>query len=134
MRSHPLIATACRHVLLVTLTAMVGGLALGCVPAADPEPPAPIQGERMQDWIRDLKGEPGREVFLRNDGPEPVVITEVQLKNCENIRQVCGTHRPMVTIAPGQTAVVFRVHPQDQSLPFGFSYEYRWRFREPGEP
>jgi hypothetical protein len=77
--------------------------------------------------MRALKGEPGTEVFLRNDGPQPVVITEVRLTKCENIRQVCGTHRPMVAIAPGQTAVVFRVHPMDQSRAFSFSYEYRWR-------
>ena len=117
-----------RLVLVTALPAMLGQVATACAPAADPAPPAPVLGERLQDWISELKGEPGKEVFLRNDGAEPVTITEVQLTDCENLRQVCGTHRPMVVIAPGQTAVVFRVHPQDQSKAFGFKYEYRWRY------
>jgi len=97
-------------------------------PAQSPShAPAPVAGETVQDWIEDLPGALGQAIYVRNDGPVPIVVRRVRLVRCENTRQPCGEHEPNAVIPPGATVLLMRITPLSEFEPFSFQYTFQWR-------
>jgi hypothetical protein len=66
-----------------------------------------------------------RKVYFRNDSPSPMVITQVVIQRCENTRQLCGSYPANLVVAPGKTAVAFRIERLDAKLGWSYSYSFR---------
>src|SRR4051794_7814071 len=60
----------------------------GCAtaPAKDPAPPV-VLGQTLQMWQAEVPGTSAKAIFVRNDGAQTIVITEVRLTTCVNVRQ-----------------------------------------------
>ncbi|HRP07084.1 MAG TPA: hypothetical protein PLL69_01225 [Gemmatimonadales bacterium] len=66
-------------------------------------------------------------IQARNNGTVPVMIGELRLHTCSNLRQECTTHHPNVRIEPGQTGLVARLDPSNHNQRPRFGYEFKWR-------
>jgi hypothetical protein len=60
-------------------------------------------------------------------GTSPIVVTELRVSKCVNIRQVCGVYTPNALVAPGRTVIALRVEPAVDGDAFSFYYEFRWQ-------
>ena len=69
-------------------------------------------------------------VYVANNSTVPIVVFGVVLRDCENVRQRCESHRTNVRVGPGQRQSVFRVEPRDARQAFGFRYSFSWRVAE----
>ena len=118
----------------VACLAAAATVAAGCAPApaADPSP-RPIAGQTVQDWQADVRGTNARAVYMRNDGARAIVVTEVRLSKCVNVRQACGAYTPNAPVVPGQTVLALRIEPMDEDRAYSFNYEYKWQMA-PGAP
>jgi hypothetical protein len=81
----------------------------------------------VQDWQAEVRGTLARAVYVRNDGTREILITEVRLHSCVNVRQECGVYRPNAPVAPGATVIALRIEPRQEGAAYSFSYEYRWQ-------
>jgi hypothetical protein len=100
--------------------------ACATVPPKDPAPPV-VPGQTLQMWQAEVPGTNAKAIFVRNDGERTIVITEVRLSACVNVRQLCGVYTPNVAILAHQTAMALQIEPQDDGDAFRFNYEYKWR-------
>ncbi|MEP6836309.1 MAG: hypothetical protein ABJB74_23165 [Gemmatimonas sp.] len=68
-----------------------------------------------------------RIAYVRNGSSVPVVVTEVSILDCQNLKQYCGINTTAVRVEPGQRQEIIRIEPQDISK--GFNYRLQWRWR-----
>jgi hypothetical protein len=100
-------------------------LALAPLLAVHAQVPKPVAGMPYQYWDV-LEADGGaRKVYFRNDSPSPMVITQVVIQRCENTRQLCGSYPANLVVAPGKTAVAFRIERLDAKLGWSYSYSFR---------
>jgi hypothetical protein len=110
------------------LIAGIAGLSIACASRTIESGTDPVPGRTVEFWKVDLTDNSNASVlYARNDGSQPVTITELRLYSCVNLRQECGTHQPNVQIAPGQTAEVARLNPSNHSRRPRFGWELYWR-------
>lgn len=82
-------------------------------------------------WTQAMQNDLGSEIYIRNKGNVPLIVTSVTLTSCVNIRDVCGTSHPRTRINPGDARRVMRVRYQNEALTPSFRYTYRV---EPADP
>jgi hypothetical protein len=93
-------------------------------------PPSPVAGQTVQTWQAPIPGTDARAVYVRNDGQRPIVITEVRITQCINLRQACATYETNAVVAPGETVRVMRLERASESRVSAFTYEYTWKTAE----
>jgi hypothetical protein len=121
-----------------TLRRRTASIALAFAPligvAAHAQVPKPVAGMPYQYWDV-LEADGGaRKVYFRNDSPSPMIITQVVIQRCENTRQLCGSYPANLVVAPGKTAVAFRIERLDAKLAWSYSYSFRTHSDAPPPP
>jgi hypothetical protein len=82
------------------------------------------------EYTQAMQNDLGSEIFIRNRGNVPIIVTSVTLMSCVNIREVCGTSHPRTRINPGDARRVMRVRYHD-----GMNGSFRYTYRvEPVDP
>ncbi len=69
-------------------------------------------------------------VRVRNRGPEPVMISDGQVADCNAVAVGCGAFARSIVVDPGSTAVVATVMSADPVNDATFSYQYEARAGE----
>lgn len=82
-------------------------------------------------YTQSMQNDVGMEIFIRNRGNVPIMVTSVTLTSCVNIRDFCGTTHPRVRINPGDARRVMRVRYREDGPHGTFQYTYRV---EPADP
>jgi hypothetical protein len=66
-------------------------------------------------------------IHVENNSSEPIVVTGVALRDCENIANPCGdVVRMQVRVPPGQRVNVLTVRRRDRELAWHFRYTFSW--------
>ena len=86
--------------------------------------------EPVETWMQD-RGPEGNAIVFRNNTRQQILITTIQLLQCQNTSPSCGTLRPNVVLDPGQTRDGMIVRPFDRQQGFGFTYQYNWTYLQP---
>lgn len=68
-----------------------------------------------------------RIAWVKNGSSVPVVITQVSILACVNLKAFCGINATNVRVEPGERAEVIRIEAQDPSRPFNYRLQWRWR-------
>ncbi len=71
-----------------------------------------------------MQNELGSEIFVRNKGNVPLIVTSLTLTACAGVRDFCGTQHPRVRIEPGDVRRVARVRFRE-AMVGSFQYSYR---------
>lgn len=104
---------ACGQVTAVLAAASAGSQPRGPQPVLDTE----AHTAAMQNEL-------GSEIFIRNKGNVPVLVTSLTLTACAGVRDFCGTQHPRVRIEPGDVRRVARVRFRE-AMVGSFQYSYR---------
>ena len=68
----------------------------------------------------------GQVVYVYNHSSLPIVITGLQLIECENIRNSCDVQRLRIEAPPGQRVNIATVRPANPNGPYSYRYHYSW--------
>jgi len=79
----------------------------------------------IETWTEPERNGDGFRILFRNNTSVPIRIASLELYDCENVNEECGTTVLDVPLAPGQSAIVKTVRPR---LP-GYESRFRYRFR-----
>lgn len=71
------------------------------------------------DGIRQL-------IYVTNSSTVPIVITSLQLRACENIRNRCEVTRLRVPVGPGQRVLVATIEPENRERAYTYRYYWTW--------
>lgn len=113
---------------------MIGSFAITiCVASAanaqksEPKPvPSRIVTAWQEEWDSLLTHL--RVIYARNDSTAPIVITQVRLAKCANLRLTCEPFAPATKVlAPGQTSRVVSVGAANLGKSFSFTFDLDWR-------
>ncbi|MES2523178.1 MAG: hypothetical protein V4617_10795 [Gemmatimonadota bacterium] len=78
-----------------------------------------------------IEDAPGRKnvllVRMENQGPVPIIVTEVTLTHCINVLLLCGPHKKEHTIAPKRRKTLLEIEPGDERTRPSFRYSYQAR-------
>lgn len=107
-----------------TLTACASGPAPGSTPT-------PVPGVPVQTWTVEVQNPVARDIYLRNDDSVNHTVVDLQLFNCENLRQVCQVYTPNVIIPAGKTVKAMRLQPDRTTLPWKYQYTFHTRAMRP---
>ncbi|MFN2400372.1 MAG: hypothetical protein ABR543_17295 [Gemmatimonadaceae bacterium] len=72
------------------------------------------------------RGIPEQVVHVRNRSARTIRVTQLELSNCVNIQDHCGTITVRVDVPPGATRAVRRFLPRTRDAVFSFSYRSRY--------
>lgn len=70
---------------------------------------------------------PGHNIWIDNQSTVPITVFSATLRECENVRQMCGTTRLDIRIRPGRSAVILRVQAKVPNERFSYRSSYSWR-------
>ncbi|HVH12365.1 MAG TPA: hypothetical protein VM759_04905 [Longimicrobium sp.] len=93
--------------------------------SASAEPRRPPPRLDTDAHTQAMQSELGSEIFIRNRGTVPIIVTSVTLHSCVAVADVCGTQYPRTRINPGDVRRVMRVRYQAESVNASFQYTYR---------
>lgn len=82
-------------------------------------------------WTEPARNESGAEIFVRNKSTVPIIVTEVELVNCSNLADACGTTYPRIRLAPGDVRRVRRVRYGANGINSRFQFRYSVAPAEP---
>lgn len=68
----------------------------------------------------------GQYVVVENRSTQPVVVTSLNLRECENIKNRCGVTRMRLRVAAGETRRITTVQVADPNRAFNFRYGWTW--------
>lgn len=116
------------------LVVLIGSFAITiCVasPAnAQKSEPKPLPGRSVTAWQEEWDSllTRLRVIYARNDSTAPIVITQMRLAKCANLRLMCEPFAPSTRVlAPGQTSRVVSVAAADPGKSFSFTFDLDWR-------
>ncbi len=101
-------------------------LLTACAPSVSPVP-APVPGVRVQSWAVSVRDTAAKDIYIRNDGEEDLVITSMQLYGCQNLKQECKVYAPNVVLPAGKTVKAMRLEPENTKLTWKYQYTYATR-------
>ncbi len=112
---------------------LLAGAALltACAPSMTPVP-VPVPGVRVQSWAVDVRDTAAKEIYIRNDGVEDLVITSMQLYGCQNLKQECKVYTPNVVIPAGKTVKAMRLEAENTKLSWKYQYTFSTRLLNTG--
>ena len=88
---------------------------------------APSNQTIILDQQTDLGLSKARVSYVRNGSTVPIVVTQISILDCQNLKQFCGINAKNIRVEPGQRQEIIRIEPQDISR--GFNYRLQWRWR-----
>ncbi len=78
--------------------------------------------------LQKFGGSPYKEIRVQNASTVPIVVYDVTLLRCVNIRQDCDEPSSInVRVTPGKQELLYRVEPCDAQVNFSFRYTIDWR-------
>ncbi|MBI3790992.1 MAG: hypothetical protein HY275_08945 [Gemmatimonadetes bacterium] len=84
----------------------------------------------LQNIVMSMEESPGNQwaglIYVENRSSVPINVTSVTLRNCENIKQQCGTLPIRRTVEPDSKTMVLRVEEKMPAQGHGFSYTVAW--------
>jgi hypothetical protein len=88
--------------------------------------------DRLVTWSADDQATGGVALFLRNELPEAIVVTGIELRACINVALSCDELQPArVPVGPAQEARLLLVPREDPSFPVGFLWDFSATAGEP---
>lgn len=82
-------------------------------------------------YTQAMQNAQGSEIYVRNLGNVPLVVTSVTLTSCVGIQDPCGTTHPRTQVNPGDTRRVMRVRYREAAWNASFQYSYRVERAQP---
>jgi hypothetical protein len=89
--------------------------------------PAPVPGVRVQSWAVEVRDTAAKEIYIRNDGADDLVITSMQLYGCQNLKQECKVYEPNVLIPAGKTVKAMRLEAENTKRSWRYQYTFSTR-------
>jgi hypothetical protein len=108
----------------------IAALLTACAPSMT-SVPAPVPGVRVQSWAVEVRDTAAKDIYIRNDGTEDLVITSMQLYGCQNLRQECKVYTPNVMIPAGKTVKAMRLEADNTKLSWKYQYTFSTRLLTP---
>jgi hypothetical protein len=71
-------------------------------------------------------GGDGHIIYVYNHSSVPIVITGLQLLDCENIKNSCDVQHPRIQVPAGQRMNLTTVKPENPNRPYYFRFHYSW--------
>jgi len=71
-------------------------------------------------------GGDGQVVYVYNHSSVPIMVTSLQLLDCENIKNHCEVQHLRMQVAPGQRTNIATVKPENPNRPYSFQFHYSW--------
>jgi len=71
-------------------------------------------------------GGDGHVVYVYNHSSAPIMVTGLQLLDCENIKNSCEVQRLRIQVPAGQRTNIATVKPENPSRPYSFQFHYSW--------
>lgn len=68
-----------------------------------------------------------RAAYLVNRSTVPVIVTGLNITQCVNIKQYCGTTKLAIKVGPGQRRQILRIEPDNFATAFNYRMSYTWR-------
>lgn len=93
--------------------------------------PAPVPGVRVQSWAVEVRDTAAKDIYIRNDGADDLVITSMQLYGCQNLKQECKVYMPNVMIPAGKTVKAMRLEAENTKLSWKYQYTFSTRLLTP---
>ena len=73
-------------------------------------------------------------VFVDNQSDYPVIVTDVTLQKCVNMRGLCSNRKLAVRVAQHSVVDVLRLVPRDSTKAMTFEYAYVFKAEDPKSP
>lgn len=109
-----------------TVPLLTAALLTACAPSVSPVP-APVPGVQMQSWAVSVRDTAAKDIYIRNDGEEDVLITAIQLYGCKNLKQECKVYSPNVLLRAGNTVKAMRLEADNTKRAWKYRYNYATR-------
>ena len=71
-------------------------------------------------------GGDGHVVYVYNHSSVPIMLTGLQLLDCENIKNSCDVQRLRIQVPAGQRTNIATVKPENPDRPYSFHFHYSW--------
>ena len=71
-------------------------------------------------------GGDGHVVYVYNHSSAPIMVTGLQLLDCENIKNSCEVQRLRIQVPAGQRTNIATVKPENPNRPYSFQFHYSW--------
>jgi hypothetical protein len=65
-------------------------------------------------------------IYAMNRSTQAVVVTSVQLRDCENIHNRCEVQRMRVPVGPRQRVLIATVVPENRDRAWSYHYSWTW--------
>lgn len=105
---------------------VLAALVIACAPSMT-SVPAPVPGVRVQSWAVEVRDSAAKDIYIRNDGEEDLIITSMQLYGCQNLRQECKVYTPNVLLPAGKTVKAMRLQADNTKLSWKYQYTFSTR-------
>jgi hypothetical protein len=108
-----------------TVLGVLGVLSCACASSRIPIYVAPSNDTVEAGTEMSLGGE-GQNVYVFNHSSVTIMVTGLQLHDCENIKNRCDVMRLRIPVRPVQRQNLALVRPNDTNRPFSFKFNYSW--------
>ena len=108
--------------------AMIGitaSLASACAANRVPVYIAPSNQTVMAETEMSFSGD-GQYIYVTNQSSVPIMVTGLQLVECENIKNRCEVQHLRTQIPPHQRTNLVLVKPDNTSKPYSFRFHFSW--------
>jgi hypothetical protein len=102
-----------------------GALLAACAPSGPREYVAPSNAT-IELHIELTQAGDAQWIYALNRSSVRIVITSLQLRDCENVKNECGRTPFDVVVLPGRRVDLLRVTPRNPDAAFSFRYSYTW--------
>lgn len=113
------------NVLRAPVLVIAGMLACACASNRVPVFVAP-SNQTIEAGTEMSFGGDGHVVYVYNHSSVPIVVTGLQLLDCENIKNSCDVQRLRIQVPAGQRTNIVTVKPENPSRPYSFQFHYSW--------
>lgn len=113
------------HVTRAAILTIAGMLAAACASNRVPVFTAP-SNQTIESGSEMSFGGDGQVVWVYNHSSVPIVITGLQLIDCENIKNSCDVQRIRIQVAAGQRMNIVTVKPENSNRPYSYRFHYSW--------
>lgn len=110
------------HIVILSIVVTLGS---ACASKGVPVFVAPSM-ETIQSGTEMAFSGDGQYVYIINHSSVPIVITGLNLVDCQNIKNRCEVMHLRVRVLPGQRVNLATVRSQNTSLPSSFRFTYTW--------
>ncbi|HEX9346445.1 MAG TPA: hypothetical protein VF919_02620 [Gemmatimonadales bacterium] len=114
-----------RHVICPTGLAIAGMLAGACAGNRVPVFVAP-SNQSIEAGSEMSFGGDGHVVYVDNHSSVAIMVTGLQLIDCENIKNSCEVQRLRIQVPAGQRTNIATVKPENPNRPYSFQFHYSW--------